>query len=332
MIIICPDCGTKYDIDASALAPSGRAVRCSNCGCEWYQIAPAEFDGSEAQAETAAHAARAPLDVDWGLATPSAASATSSEDADAPGAGSAELSPSDASLATPRDLGRGAPPVPKPGAARAPGGLPGSAPPSVGAAAAARAPVGTAAPARVDAATVEPAEIALGPGGAAVAVVGPRRSGLAGRAAAFIGLALLVQAAIGLYYFGPQIAGAAPGTSGALSAYRSQVDGAFAWVETQLGLSTPGDVVFVDYGYDLVEDQDGRALLVWGRVANTGDAEAFAPEIEIVSRDGNGQPLQSWRARVEADALTPGESARFASRMMFPLGPVREVDLYFVER
>ena len=37
MIITCPNCTTRYSVDPSALGPTGKAVKCSNCGHQWVQ-------------------------------------------------------------------------------------------------------------------------------------------------------------------------------------------------------------------------------------------------------------------------------------------------------
>ena len=36
MHIVCPNCGTSYDIDASALGAAGRSVRCVRCRETWH--------------------------------------------------------------------------------------------------------------------------------------------------------------------------------------------------------------------------------------------------------------------------------------------------------
>lgn len=36
MNIVCPNCGTSYDIEASALGPGGRTVRCVRCRETWH--------------------------------------------------------------------------------------------------------------------------------------------------------------------------------------------------------------------------------------------------------------------------------------------------------
>lgn len=39
MIITCPDCGKRYKADEKAFSPSGRKVKCANCGFVWFQEA-----------------------------------------------------------------------------------------------------------------------------------------------------------------------------------------------------------------------------------------------------------------------------------------------------
>lgn len=40
MIISCPACATRYNIDPKALGEKGRKVRCSNCAHQWIQAPP----------------------------------------------------------------------------------------------------------------------------------------------------------------------------------------------------------------------------------------------------------------------------------------------------
>ncbi|MEO1135888.1 MAG: zinc-ribbon domain-containing protein [Pseudomonadota bacterium] len=44
MIITCPDCATRYDVDDDRFSPSGRSVRCSACGESWFVPAPELID------------------------------------------------------------------------------------------------------------------------------------------------------------------------------------------------------------------------------------------------------------------------------------------------
>jgi predicted Zn finger-like uncharacterized protein len=40
MILTCPACATRFAVEASALGPSGRRVRCGNCKHVWHQTPP----------------------------------------------------------------------------------------------------------------------------------------------------------------------------------------------------------------------------------------------------------------------------------------------------
>jgi predicted Zn finger-like uncharacterized protein len=44
MIITCPDCATRYDVDDDRFTPNGRSVRCTACGESWFVPAPEEID------------------------------------------------------------------------------------------------------------------------------------------------------------------------------------------------------------------------------------------------------------------------------------------------
>src|SRR5579875_915943 len=39
MLIVCPGCATSYRIDAAALGPVGRTVRCARCRSTWFAAA-----------------------------------------------------------------------------------------------------------------------------------------------------------------------------------------------------------------------------------------------------------------------------------------------------
>jgi predicted Zn finger-like uncharacterized protein len=46
MIVTCPACSTRYNVNPRALGAAGRVVRCANCGNTWHQAPPADLPRS----------------------------------------------------------------------------------------------------------------------------------------------------------------------------------------------------------------------------------------------------------------------------------------------
>lgn len=59
MILTCPSCSTRYQVDEANFPPLGRQVRCAKCGHIWHQAGPAPAPEPEA-AVVAPEPARAP--------------------------------------------------------------------------------------------------------------------------------------------------------------------------------------------------------------------------------------------------------------------------------
>jgi len=53
MVVTCEKCRTGYELDASAIGPAGRKVKCSNCGHIWRQMLPEGAPSVKTAAENA---------------------------------------------------------------------------------------------------------------------------------------------------------------------------------------------------------------------------------------------------------------------------------------
>jgi predicted Zn finger-like uncharacterized protein len=59
MIVTCPACATRFEVDETALVPAGRRVRCGSCRHVWLQVAPASEPAPETEETGAAEAVAA---------------------------------------------------------------------------------------------------------------------------------------------------------------------------------------------------------------------------------------------------------------------------------
>lgn len=46
MILTCPNCNARFLVNAAALRPNGREVRCGRCRHQWFAAAPTKADGT----------------------------------------------------------------------------------------------------------------------------------------------------------------------------------------------------------------------------------------------------------------------------------------------
>ena len=291
MIITCPECATRCVVDREAIGAEGRRVTCGACGSEWFQLAEAALRGASSESFSAAD-----------------------DDAAALAGGYSNGGHFNRGGGEPHrrgDAGHGAP-------ITAVAALGGPSPRT--------ALVG---PSQMDQGFYGSQSRGYGAQfdqGYNSAAPAPRRT--AAWVKALGGFAAVVVAGA----FGAVLTAALTAPKGSSFDIAAMVSPLFETVERSIiAGGAPDGMVFVAHGFDVVERPEGPALEIWGRVANNGAADAYAPLVEIVSRDGVDAELQRWTARLEAPVLKPGESARFASRMMYPIGPVSAVDLAFRE-
>ncbi|RDJ22093.1 DUF3426 domain-containing protein [Bosea caraganae] len=244
MLITCPSCASRYELDAAKLGPSGRKVRCASCQNLWH-VEPARelqeafpaFPEAPSSEETAAlldEELRRAAEIDAEVSALTAERATESEPSQAGAPASARR----------RRKDRGSAPRP-PLAARLRN-------------------LGT------------PAALALA-GFAVLGLIAWKRD-LAVRSAP--------QLAIVFEKLGLPV--------------------------NVRGLSLTG----IESG--LVQDLQGRFLVVEGDVTNVTKTAAKVPLIEIAVKDAADQVLYTWTAEPPRASLEPSELVRFRARLATP--------------
>lgn len=74
MIISCPSCETRYQVDEAKFPPQGRTVRCAKCANSWHQAAPEPDADIAVEAAPAPEPARAPEPVSASAPSPAPSS------------------------------------------------------------------------------------------------------------------------------------------------------------------------------------------------------------------------------------------------------------------
>lgn len=93
MIISCPACSTRYQVDPAGFMPKGRKVRCAKCGDTWHQDPPKDLPKTlDAGDEVRDESAKAPV-------PPPPAPASATDDGVGDGAGEDEAAASAGSKA-----------------------------------------------------------------------------------------------------------------------------------------------------------------------------------------------------------------------------------------
>lgn len=253
MLITCPSCASRYELDAAKLGPAGRKVRCANCQTLWHVEPPPEdfpaFPEAPSSEETAAL-----LDEELRRA--------------------AEIDAQVSALTAER-TGEAEPPLPEAPARRRRLGRKGRDSTS-------RPPLAT----RLRSLGA-PAALAL----AGVAILGllAWKRDLAVRTA-------------------PQLA---------------VVFDALGLAVNVRGLTLTG----IESG--LVQDLQGRFLVVEGDVTNITRSATKVPLIEIAVKDATDQVLYTWTTEPPREILEPSELVRFRARLATPPESGQSVQVRF---
>ncbi len=264
MLIVCPSCASRYELDEAKIGPAGRKVRCASCQTAWQVEAPAppvpptEADEPEPSLSE--------------IAAPDFPSAPSEDETNALLADelrrAAEIEESVSALAAERNDTAAAPARPRKGgwAKRWSGGA--IRPPS-------RLPVSA------------PAALALAGVGLLV-------------------LALWQREAV----------------------VRSMPQFAALYEKLGLPVNLRG-LAFSAVESELVQDAQGRFLVVEGDVTNIARKKTKMPPITVAVKDEAGQVLYTWTAEPPRPALEPSELVRFRARLAAPPENGRSVQVRF---
>lgn len=272
MLIVCPSCASRYELDEAKIGPSGRKVRCASCQTAWQVEAPAPLSPIVEQEPDEPQPA---IDA---IAEQEFPSAPSEDETNALLAEelrrAAEIEESVSALAAERnDAVAPTPAKPRRQAkphkqARAKGWMAAIRSPS-------RLPVST------------PAAIVL--------------AGLG-----LLGLALWQRNAVVRTV--PQ----------------------FAALYERLGLPINlRGLAFSAVESELVQDAQGRFLVVEGDVTNIARTKTKLPPITVAVKDEAGQVLYTWTAEPPRPVLEPAELVRFRARLAAPPENGRSVQVRF---
>lgn len=262
MLIVCPACNSRYELDAAKIGPSGRKVRCAACQTAWQVDPPQAAPEPEPAAEMDEQAFPSPPDE----AETAAMLAEELRQA-------AEIDETLTKLV-----------VERADAAAAPD----ETPPPVRKAARGRSKAARSADTRT--------RKAVPPRPAIVALAG----------LAVLGLALWQR---------ERVVRAAP---------------QFAGLYERLGLPVNiRGLAFSAVESDLVQDVQGRFLVVEGDVTNIARTRTKLPPISVSVRDEAGKVLYTWTTQPPRPELEPAELVRFRARLASPPAEGRSIQVRF---
>jgi predicted Zn finger-like uncharacterized protein len=334
MLIVCPSCSSRYNIDDAKIGAEGRKVRCASCATQWHVSLPAapesapDLSPASVAALAAAPAAPPPeadpFDEEAMAREWAAAEAFVDETAATGGLTAEKIRAIDAADRLP-DVAAGALPDDETGQ---PSHAASAA--ALGAAAAAavkvpwwrrlfrrapKAPAGAAAR-QAPAAKAAPPSAARRKGRPATARKPLRLPALAKGplAAGVAGFTLLA----GLYWQREALVRLAPASAPA-----------FALAGAPVNLS---GLVFTDIRSTVHAENGGRFLVVEGVIRSEAPDVVPVPLIELSLRGEDRRAVYTWTTDPPRRSLKPGESLHFRTRLATPPEAARDVEVRFTDK
>lgn len=307
MILGCPNCGARFRVDADAVGPAGRRVRCSRCRHQWSaterDLLPDPAMRAPAPAAAAPRGARG-----LNVLRPKPKAAP-------PPPPKPKPKPAPKPVAAPPPPPPPPPPEPEPApqSDRGPAAF-GDPAEDAHAQAEAEAQAEADTPPPLPEAPAESAKAARGKAPA------KKRSTL-GRIAAVIGWLLFVLAVGGL-------AGAAYESERVMEEF-PETKPVFAALGFEV--PAPGDgLKLTNVTSTRVTVEGAPSLVVEGRVTNTATGRRDVPKLRGSLRDPTDRELHAWQFTASADKLAAGETATFRTEVVAPNPNATGLSITFV--
>ena len=250
MILVCPSCAARYDIDGSKFPAEGRKVRCKKCGHTWHQ----KPDADQAEIEEA-------------IFNPPPAPEVHEEPA----------------------------PEPEPEPAW-------------------RAPV-------EDEPELDEAPVHVAEEDEPVAAKSAKSARRGGGAMAALGWIALVAVVLVIGF--------------SAANYRSQI--VTIWPQSASLFSKLGMAVnnrgldFTDVQH-MNQTEDGQPVLViTGKLVNVSTRKLDVPPLRVTLSDENKHAIYDWSFEPSSNALSPGQSVTFRTRLSNPPSAARHVEMHFAD-
>ncbi len=287
MIVACPSCGARFNLDPAKLLPAGRNVRCAKCDHRWRQMP----EGSEAPAELT-ESTEAPAPPPESPAEPMA------ESLDQPGA--------ESPAAPPTEEAEPHPPSPPETPAEMAQSLAAIAEQVAGA---------RMGPTGGESYTVTEGAPQPGPNpisrlarrtAPGPITVPPRmRPMRPSKRSSNFGLILLAGCVVGLlvaaYVFRDVIARTVPGAEAIYSLLGLSADNSAAYL----------DISVDDFGLRPGEQTEQKVFMLWGTVFNKSYYPVNVPPLMVVPVDQAGSKMEPLKFRLPEIVIEPGQNIKF---------------------